>query len=261
MPSLADTQVRLRAALVEGDASAIAPMLVGGRDPAQRVAIHRRHYMKSLVAALLGKFPAVGWLMGQRFVTEAAQEFIRRRPPTAPCIAEYGADFPELLAERPGAEGVPYLRVFAELEWQLGHISIAVDRPALGIDAFATMPADAVPDLTLALQPGLHYLLAPWPIDDLMKLYLTESAPEHYVFEPAETRIEVCGARGKFDIKRVDAGTFAFRSAIGAGSSIGAAAERALESDATFDPGRAFAALIDECLVTAITSAPRRCES
>jgi hypothetical protein len=252
MPSLADTQARLRAALVEGDAAAIVPVLVGGRDPAKRVAIHRRHYVKSLVTALLGKFPAVCWLMGHPFAIEAAEEFIRHHPPTAPCIAEYGADFPEFLADRRGAERIPYLRSFAELEWHLGHISIAVDHPALGMDAFGAMSADALPDLVLALQPGLHYLSAPWPIDELMKLYLTETAPDHYVFEPAETRIEVRGARGDFRINRLDGGTFAFRSGISGGASIGAAAERGLDSDAAFDPGRALTMLVDDGLVTAI---------
>ena len=252
MPSLADTQLRLRAALVEGDASAIVPMLVGGNDPAKRLAIHHRHYVTSLVTALLGKFPAVCWLMGARFVTEAAEEFVRRRPPTAPCIAEYGADFPDFLADRPGVERAPYLRWFAQLEWHLGQIAIAVDRPALKLDAFAAMTANAVPDLIVALQPGLNYLATRWPIDELMKLYLTETAPEHYVFEPGETRIEIRGARGEFHINRIEAGAFAFRIAIFAGKSIGAAAERALETDATFDPGQALAALVDEGLVTAI---------
>jgi hypothetical protein len=254
MPSLDETQFRLRAAVVAGDTSAAAPMLVGGCDPAKRVAIHHRHYVTSLVAALLGKFPAVCWLMGSRFVTDAAKDFIRGHPPTAPCIAEYGRDFPAFLADRPGAERLPYLRLFAELEWHLGHIAIAVDRPALGIDAFAAVAADTIPDLVLELQPGLHYLFAQWPIDDLMKLYLSATAPERYSFEPAETRIEICGARGEFRINRLDAGTFAFRSAISEGETIGVAAERALRVEANFDAGRALAMLVSERLATAITT-------
>ena len=70
--------------------------------------------------------------------------------------------------------------------------------------------------------PGLNYLATRWPIDELMKLYLTETAPEHYVFEPGETRIEIRGARGEFHINRIEAGAFAFRIAIFAGESIGA---------------------------------------
>jgi hypothetical protein len=254
MPSLAETQIRLRAALVTGDTSGAAPMLVGGCDPAKRVAIHHRHFVTSLVAALLGKFPAVCWLMGSRFVTDAAKDFIRGHPPTAPCIAEYGRDFPAFLTDRPGAEGLPYLCLFAELEWHLGHIAIAVDRPALGIDVFAAVAADAIPDLVLELQPGLHYLFAPWPIDGLMKLYLTGTAPERYNFEPAETRIEISGARGEFRINRLDAETFAFRAAISEGETIGAAAERALRVEGAFDAGRALALLVGEGLATAIAA-------
>jgi hypothetical protein len=144
--------------------------------------------------------------------------------------------------------------LFAELEWHLGHIAIAVDRPALGIDAFAAVAADAIPDLVLELQPGLHYLFAQWPIDDLMKLYLTGTAPERYSFEPAETRIEISGPRGEFRINRLDTETFAFRAAISEGETIGAAAERALRVEAAFDAGRALALLVDEGLATAIAA-------
>ena len=102
MPSLADTQIRLRSALVEGDASAIAPMLVGGRDPLKRLGIHVRHYETSLVEALTRRFPALVWLVGRAPVDAAAREFVHRHPPTAPCIAEYGEEFPAFLAERVG---------------------------------------------------------------------------------------------------------------------------------------------------------------
>ena len=257
MPSLSETQARMRAALVEGDAAGIVPMLVGGRDPARRVAIHRRHYVTSLVNALLGRFPAVCWLIGSRFVTEAAQEFVRRRPPSAPCIAEYGAQFPDFLADRSRAEHLPYVPLFAQLEWHLGNVAIAVDRPAIAFDAFAAMDVDDLPDLVLTLQPGLHYLSAPWPVDDLMKLYLTGPAPERYILEPTEALLEIGGARGEFRISRIEPATFAFRSAIRGEASIGSAAERALEIDATFDPGQAFARMVGEGLVTAIASAPR----
>jgi len=58
-----------------------------------RLSIHRRNYQKSLTEALLVKFPATAWLMGSAFVRQAAERFVCERPPTAPCIAEYGAEF------------------------------------------------------------------------------------------------------------------------------------------------------------------------
>ena len=115
MPSLADAQTRLRKAIVEDWPHEALPLVVGGRAPAKRLAIHQRHFEASLTSALLGKFPATAWLIGSTAVTEATRAFVHRHPPTAPCLAEYGADFPQFLAQRIGAGRIPCLRAFAEL--------------------------------------------------------------------------------------------------------------------------------------------------
>jgi len=251
VPPLAETQSQLRRAVVAGDAAAIVPLLVGGRDPQKRLAIHQRNYETSLVKALLGKFPATHWLVGTPFLMESAREFIRVRPSCAPCIAEYGGDFPAFLAMRPFAVRVPYLRWFAELEWHLGHVSIAVDQPALSLGDASILDGASLADATLATQPGVRYLQAPWPIDELIQLYLTEQAPEHFQLAAADVRLEIRGARGAFRINRLDAAEFEFRVAIQGGRTIGTAAELALQADAGFDAGRCFARLLTDGLVTA----------
>jgi hypothetical protein len=252
VPPLAETQSRLRGAVVAGDVAAVVPLLVGGRDPEKRLAVHARNYETSLVKALLGKFPATHWLLGTPFLMEAARAFIRVRPPGAPCIAEYGADFPVFLAARPLAERVPYLRCFAELEWHLGQVSIAVDRPALSLGDVSVLDGASLADATLAIQPGVRYLEAPWAIDELIELYLTEQAPEQFQLAAAAVWLEIRGARGAFRIKRLDAAELEFRVAIQGGRTVAEAAELAMETDAAFDAGRSFAKLVAEGLVTAI---------
>ena len=101
-----------------------------------------------------------------------------------------------------------------------------------------------VPDMRLALQPGLRYLKTSWPVDELIKLYLTETAPNQLEFAPADVWIEVRGARGAFQLNRLDTGDFTFRKSVSEGGSIGEAAELALDVDETFDPGQALAALV-----------------
>lgn len=251
MPSLAEAQAWLRAAIVEDRAHEALPLLVGGREPAKRLAIHQRHFEASLTGALLGKFPATAWLIGSAAITEAARSFVHRHPPTAPCIAEYGAEFPQFLARCVGS-GLPYLWAFAELEWHLGHASIAVAHPALAMDAFAMVAADELVELRLTLQPGLRYCAAAWPVDKLIGLYLSEAAPEHYAFEPAEVHLEICGYRGEFRIDRIDPATFTFRNALAERQMVGSAAEQALERDANFDPGQALATLVAAGLVVAM---------
>jgi len=253
MPSLHEIQHAMRNALVADEAAgALLPLLAGGRDPQARLAIHRHHYEASLTRALLDKFPAVAWLTGERFAIAAAQAFTHQHPPAAPCIAEYGADYPEFLASRAGAEHLPYLRAFAELEWHIGKVSIAVDRPPLAIESLASIDASELPDHRLSLQGGLRYCTAAWPVDDLIKQYLSGAPPERYAFDAGEVHLQIRGARGEFNIDRLDAAEFLFRSAIAGGPTISAAAERALDTDATFDPGQALLRLVSAGLVVAI---------
>lgn len=244
MPSLAETQLRIRRAVVDGDTAGIASLLVGGRYPGQRLAIHQRHYRSSLMAGIRTKFPATAWLLGTPLLDEAAGQFVRQHPPAAPCIAEYGEEFPRFLSTYSGAARTPYLYSFAKLEWHLGQVAISVDRPALALDAFSTFEINTLMDASLMLQTGLRYLHALWPVDGLMKLYLADAAPSEYPLASADVWLEVRGSRGEFHIDRLDAAEFVFREAVLEGQSIGAAAERALDADAWFDVGRAFTTLM-----------------
>jgi hypothetical protein len=259
MPSLLEIQRQVRDAVVADEtAGTLLPLLAGGRDPQARLAIHRHHYQASLTRALLDKFPAVAWLAGERFATEAAQAFARQHPPTSPSIAEYGADYPVFLASRVGAERIPYLRAFAKLEWHLGQVSIAVERLPLTIDTFASIEVSTLPDRRLTLQPGLRYCTAVWPVDELIKQYLSDAAPARYTFERAEVHLEIRGARGEFGIDRLGAAEFLFRSSIASGQTIGTAAERALDAEAAFDPGAAFGRLVADGLVIAFAEPEAR---
>src|SRR5207237_2047615 len=136
--------------------------LIGGRDPEKRLIIHQQNYHTSLVDALLVKFPATGWLTGTPFLTEAAKRFVQEHPPQAPCIAEYGAVFPDFLAQFSGTERVQYLAEFVQLEWFVGQVAIAVDLAPIGNEAFSIIAPAALPDTLLTLQYGLNYLHACW---------------------------------------------------------------------------------------------------
>jgi hypothetical protein len=216
------------------------------------VAIHQRHYRESLVAALLTKFPGCTWLVGERLLREAAAAFARLSPPGTPCIAEYGERFPHFLTSCQETLRLPYLQSFAELEWHLGRVAIAIERPSIAMDDLAAVDPQGLADVILQLQPGLAYFSASWPVDELIELFLAESRPERFVFEPASISLQLSGARGSFRIKRLDRSAFAFRAAIAERDPIGVAAEHAIATDTPFEPGGALAALVAEKLVTAV---------
>lgn len=251
MPALVDLQRSFAHAMTSGDCAAVGGLLRGGRDPGQRLAIHLRHYATSLAAALCDKFPASAWLIGAEAIREAARAYARLYPPLQPCIAEYGRDFPQFLAGHPRAARFPYVRSFAELEWAVAQASIAIDTPPLPWTELAACGAERLIDSRLAMQPGVHYVRAGWCIDELMQTYLSGVAPERFVLVDADTRIEVRGARGTFRLVRLDAATFAFRTTLAAGRTVGEAADAALILDQAFDPGGALRALVDAELLTA----------
>lgn len=256
MPLLAEMQQHVRDMVLGGSADSMSSLLVGGAAPTRRLAIHQRHYQASLVEALLGKFPACVWLLGTPLVAEAARAFVRCHPPTAPCIAEYGAAFPEFLAVHAEARLLPCVLSLARLEWHVGHIAIAVDDHPIGMDALATIDPSLLPDAVLELQPCVRYLEAEWPVDDLIKVYLSESEPDHFRLESVAVALELRGARGTFHINRMDRAAFAFRSSLAEGLPLGVAAERALEANPDLDIGSAVAALIADNLVTAVALPP-----
>ncbi len=253
MPSLADVQRRLRDAIVGASPTANVPLLIGGADPRERLAIHRRHFEASLVRALLDKFPATTWLIGSPAMLEAARAFARDRPPTTPCIAEYGESFPCWLASRAETQGRPYVRWFAELEWRLGRASIAIDQPSVGLESLADY-RDRLADIVLVAQPGLRYFASPWPIDDLMKTYLTDAVLDQYALSSEDIWLEICGSRGDFRFDRLDRGEFVFRQAVASGIPLGAAAEQALGAGDDFDIGAALRRFVMDGLVTQIQS-------
>jgi len=254
MPALVEIQAGIRDYMIAGDASGLADRLFGGRDPLARVAIHRRHYRASLAQTLLGKFPACAWLLGSETLNAAVMAFVEVEPPLAPCLAEYGDGFPGFLGARLG-QRVPFIEPFAQLELAIGRASVAVTRPPLPIDALAAYAPESLPDLEFALQPGLAFVAADYPVHDLMDVFLGRTEGHDGPLPRRAAFIEIRGARGSFSFRAVDPGTMAFRSALQRGSALGSAAEEALACPG-FDPGSALAALFAEELVIAIGQSP-----
>lgn len=251
---LAETQARFRQALDAPDASTVLPLIAGVPDSAKRMEIYRRHHRESLVRHLRRRFPTIEWLIGSEAMSTLAHGFIAAHAPSAPCMAEYGGAFVPFVAASSAAARHGYLGAAAEIDWLLGEVAVAVDAPALPITNLAAHAPEALPDLSLRLQPGVRYLAAGWPVDDLVRVRLSQQLPEQFVLMPTPVRIEINGARGAFAINRLGDGDFTFRRALGAGASIGVAADAALAADPRFDPGAALGALFAARLVTAIAT-------
>lgn len=250
--ALVELQKHVRDAVINGDIASIAPLLTGGVHPARRFDIHRRHYEESLTAAITGRFPATGWLIGLARLEAAARAFVHGHPPTAPCIAEFGTAFPVFLETWPQTAHLAYLAAFADLDWHLGRLAVSVEVPSVSTNDLTRFGPNHLIDVAVALQPGTHYVAAPWAIDTLFTMYLTDISPESWALSPEEVRLEVRGACGTFRFSRLSTPDYTFRASLAAGLTLGEAAAHALERDGAFDPGAALMMLAQEGLMTAV---------
>ena len=180
MPTLAEIQAGIRDALVSGNAAAVGPWLSGGLRAERRLAIHQRHYATSVTRALVERFPATVWLVGSNLVTDAAASFIREQPPSKPCIAEYGEAFPQYLGAHPAATPLPYLTQFATVEWHLGRLALATDD-----------------------SPNVEYVQVNWALDELIGVYLSDTAPDRFELRHEDVWLEIRGVRGEVQMRRL----------------------------------------------------------
>ena len=251
MSQLASIQFALQEAL-RGKRPASAVPHVREADSISRIEIHRRNYQASLTESLRAKFPGTCWLVGEGFLDYGARRFVERNPPGSPCIAEYGFDFTAFLSSLPGTLRLPYLTDFMKLEWFFGKASVAVPVPAFLPSVLEILKSTRLLDSTVELQPGLFYLATSWPVDTLLDLYLTETAPDSLEFEPNSRWLEISGSRGDVRVVRLPKAEFVFREALRDGRTLGRSAESALRCDPQFDLKEAIGSLAGSGLMVGV---------
>ena len=175
MPALRELQAAILESILGADVAPAAACITGdGLDPAARLGIYRHHIFTTLTEALKGTFPVVCRLVDARFFAYAADTYLRRHPPSGPCLAEYGATFPAFLAEFPPCRGLAYLPDVARLEWALNRALHAENRHPLDPVRLAAAPSDTTPRLVFRLDPSVSFVASPWPIDRIWQAHQSD---------------------------------------------------------------------------------------
>lgn len=258
MSTLLELQIQMRRAVLGGDPTEIVSAIQGdGLNPAARVGIYRNHAFATLGASLRATFPVVCRLVDSRFFSYAAHEYLREHPPHSRCLVEFGADFPDFLADFEPCKALPYLADIARFEWALNITGTVREAAALPPQALAAVPADEAAYLVLRLQPSLRYLDSPWPIDAIWQANQQNEVPAIDLASGGaslETRFvgDVVGWQ------RLDPATFAFRTALADGLMLAAAIAAATLRDPAFDVAGAVQQVFAEGLAVAYSAAPQR---
>jgi hypothetical protein len=256
-PRLRETQAAMCRALLDGDAKGLASHLAAqGVHAETQIAVYRNNVFASLTEVLRDTFPAICRLVDERFFAYAAHEFIRQHPPMRPCLSEYGAQFPDFLADFPPCRELSYLADVARFEWLLSCAAHAENAVPINPLALASLAPEDAPPLVLQLDPALAFLSSPWPIDRIWQVNRC-GAEEGAAIDlgAGGVRVEIGRRDGAVVYRALDAATFAFRQALAEGATLEAATVIALELDERFDIAAAFADLFRDGAVTSFSRA------
>ena len=259
MWALPEIQAGFAAAILREDANddVTSEIEAGGLTPAARVQVYRNHVFSSLTEVLASTYPVVCRLVDRRFFGFAADRYIRRHPPTSPCLFEYGATFPAFLRAFPACAGYPYLGDVARLEWAMNVALHAEDPPPIPRTALAAVPSDDVGRLVLRMDPAAAWLESAWPIDRIWLANQPDADPDVPVdLAAAAVRLQIRRRDDVVGLRRLEAAQFAFRAGLGQGATLEVAAEDAVAQDPAFDLTAALRALLDETLLVGCTLDP-----
>lgn len=247
MPTLREVQAEFRQTLL-GEADAAVETVAGdGLAPEARLRIYRHHVVTTLTEALKTTFPVVCRLVDERFFAYAADRYIARTPPAAPCLFEYGASFPDFLADFPPCCHLEYLPDVARLEWAMNAALHADDAAPLDPATLgAVAPADAG-RLLLRFDPSIALLESPWPLDRLWAANQPDGDPAATVdLGAGGVRLEIRRRGDDVVWRSLDPATFAFRQALAGGTPLEGAAGAALAVDTGFDLAAGLLDLLEE---------------
>jgi hypothetical protein len=253
---LRELQRDFAAALLREDVERVVGAIAGdGVAPAARVGVYRHHVFASLTATLSATYPVVCRLVGSGFFAFATDAYIRREPPAGPCLVEYGGTFADFLGTFAPCAGHPYLADVARLEWAMKIALHAEDATPIAAARLASVPSEAVARLTFQLDPSAVWLRSPWPVDRIWRA--------NQPGEDDETLVDIAAGGVQLELRRqaddvvtmsrLEPAQFAFRSALAAGMSLAAAADRALAENPSFDLTEALRALLGDALLVGFT--------
>jgi hypothetical protein len=252
MSSLRELQAVFRTALLEQDDGPLAiDVLPDGLGASARIAVYRHHVRTTLTEVLASTFSVVCRLVDRRFFGWLADCYIRKHPPVAPCLVEYGGDFPAFIEGFPACATLPWLADVAQLEWAMNLALHAPDVAPIGPLRLTVTSAEELGALVLEFEPSVTYVASRWPIDVIWRANQPGGQHISADLDAGSVYLEVRRRDDDVVFRPLSAGSFAFRRALADHEPLERAVDAALATERSFDLTSEIRALLDEELLAA----------
>lgn len=130
--------------------------------------IYQNSAIANITNSLKLTYPVIEKLVGEEFFSAMCREFIYITWPNSGNMDDYGAEFPDFLAEFEHAKHLLYLKDVARLEWAFHQSSLADD--AIITDWSTLAQARDILQLQFLVTPSLSLVSSTFPIDKIWHL-------------------------------------------------------------------------------------------
>lgn len=245
MPALPDLQQGMIARIVNhGDAEGL-PVA-----PAANFSVYNNNTRIILRDLLKDTFPVTTLLLGEKFMSFAAQEFATHFPPESGDMNGYGADFPDYLARLPNLNQFAYVPDIARLEWLAHEAYLSPRVAALTAEQLAAAPDPM--ELQLKLQPHVHILRSAWPVDKLWEEVNAQGAELHgFKMQAVETYVAIYREEDRIALWSITEGGYRFLEHLQSTPNLPLAAEAGLRAESGLQLDLLLATLLQQKLLAA----------
>lgn len=222
------------------DPDAPVPALFAPCDAEARFAVYRNNSAVAEIGALKEQFPTVLQLVGEDAFSGIARAFARKNPPRSPILGDYGAEFPEFVAEflsEHGAGETPYLADSARLDWACLRALRAEEAEPCNVARLAALDPARIGEAHARTHPSVAVVASDWPL-------LALRNPEAAAIDDwrAET-ILVLRPQAVVRLIEISPGAAVFLHACAKGATLAEAAGAGAQAEDHFDFGGTLVAL------------------
>ena len=226
MPTLLELQRSFGQCLLHQPDKDLSSVIVeqgfAGKD---RLEIYRNTSIGVMVGALRLAFVAVQHVLGPEFFEAAVRMFVAQSPPRSSWLDEYGADFPEFLAQLPQAASVPYVSDLARFEWKVNLALHATDAIAFDVAHLAGLNERQLSALCLHAHPAAHLIHCDFPADTIWHAVLARDENAMAAIDLADGPVALLVQRTAtgIDVMRLNAIQWRVAEALFLGQTLGSA--------------------------------------
>lgn len=204
-------------------------MFTGSRGPGAtaRLDVYRNNARQLFRKALELTYPVVRRRVGNDGFRTLADEYRAAHPSRSGDLHWVGAAFPQWLSDRLAGTGYAWLGELARLEWLCEESLTAGNEVALTIEHLASVPADRLDALRLAMQPSLRLMSSHYPLGSVWQANQAEQAGTSVDLDSGPEHCAVACTDEGATVYRLEPDAFRLLEALLEGVALSDAVERA----------------------------------